>query len=415
MDREISLDEKRKQIYRKLIPFLIAVMIIIIIVILLSRLFEPRYSRKEFDIKEVDKGSIEITVTASGKLTPLLEEIIVSPINSRILETYKNIGDTVKVGEALLRLDLSSVETEYKQKLDEKEMMKSKLIQLEVKLDNSISELSMQQQLKEMQLQQLFTDLQSELYLDSIGASTSDKVRRAELAYDEVKLQLQQLKQKIQNEKKNAEAELNIQRLELSIFEKKLGENMRLLKDARILSPKNAILTFIDNQIGTQVIQGRQVAIVSDLSSFKVECEIADGHREKLSLGAKAIVKTDEIELTGTIVNITPSIINGVINFNLMPDNVGYPGLRSGLKADVYVLYGKRLDVLRIPNGTWFNRGKGIYDIWVINGDKIEKRKVNLGESSFDYVEVISGLSEGEQVILSDMEKYRNKKSMKLK
>jgi len=71
----------------------------------------------------------------------------------------------------------------------------------------------------------------------------------------------------------------------------------------------------------------------------------------------------------------------------------------------VYVLYGRKQNVLRIPFDKQFvQHGKGVYNIWVINGDQAEKRKVSLGESSYEYIEVISGLNKGERVILSGME-----------
>jgi Membrane-fusion protein len=416
MDREITVEEKRKHLKKQLIPILAVGISMVIIFIIIRGLLEDSLTVSSLDIGEVDRGPIEVTITASGTLSPLIEEIIVSPINSKILETYKTPGDTVQEGEPLLKLDLASVETEYKQKLDEKEMWKSKLVQLNVKLNNTLSELKMQQQIKEMQLRQLHTDLRSEIYLDSIGAGTPDKVRRAELDYEEAKLSLSQLKQKIENEKKSAEAELNVQQLELGILEKSIEENIRLLKDARVLSPRKATLTYINNLIGSQVARGDQLAVVSDLSRFKVNSEVADGHREKLIRGAKAIIKTGTFELPGTVINITPSVKNGVIDFVVVPDDSEHPGLRSGLKTEVYVMHGRRQEVLRIPNGTWFKYGKGDYLLWVINGDRAEIRKVRLGESSFEYVEVEEGLTKGERVILSDdMDKYKNKKTIKLK
>ena len=64
-------------------------------------------------------------------------------------------------------------------------MMKSKEIQAVITLENALAALRMDQQVKEMQMKQLWSDLQGEKYLDSIGASTPDKVRRAELNYAE--------------------------------------------------------------------------------------------------------------------------------------------------------------------------------------------------------------------------------------
>ena len=413
MDREIPLSEQRKERRKQIIRYGAIIVGLAIVVIIVVNFLQGSISSKNVIIGTVDRGTIEVTVNASGKVIPLTEEIIVSPINSRILEVYKEAGDSVNKDEPILKLELASIETDYKQKLDEKEMKKSKLIQSQISLDNTISDLQMQLQVKDMKLKQLQTELKNERYLDSIGASTSDKVRQAALNYEVAKLELQQLKEQIVNEKKNASAEVKVQQLDLSIFEKSLAESARLLKDARILSPQRATLTYVNNQIGSQVSAGTQIAIVSDLSHFKVLAEIADSYAEKLSSGAKAIIKIGQLQLEGTVVNITPSVKNGVINFTVMLKDSGNSRLRSGLKTDVYVTHGIQDDVLRIPNSTYYI-GAGEYELWVVKNGEAEKKKIKLGESSFEYVEVISGLEKGEQVIISDMNQYKNKQKLKI-
>ena len=416
MDREISVQELQKRKKNRIIRIATALAVLMLLFLLLPRWLEGKIPIENMPIGTVDKGPIEISIAATGKLVPLSEEIIVSPVGSRILEVYKNPGDTVHEGEPLLKLDLASVETEYRQKIDEKEMMKSKEIQAVITLENALAALRMDQQVKEMQMKQLWSDLQGEKYLDSIGTSTPDKVRRAELNYAEAKLNLEQLEQKIINEQKNMTAGIRAQQLELSMFDKTLEEKARQLKNAQILAPQTATLTFIQNQIGMQVSAGDQLAIVSDLSRYKVECEIADGHRDKLSPGNRAVIIAGKANLPGTIYSITPSITDGVITFIVVPEDSSNPNLRSGLKTDVYVLYGSRTEVMRIPVFTQLKYyGPGTYEIWVVNGSRAVKRKVKLGESGFDYIEVADGLSPGEKIIMSDMERYKNKTELRTK
>lgn len=414
MDIEIPVEERRKRLRKSIIKVSAILVVIALACITLAILLGSKLSRKNITVGTVDRGPIEIAVTASGKLVPLIEEIIVSPINSRILEVYKNPGDTVYAGEPLLKLDLASVETEYQQKMDEREVMKSKMLQAEVKQNNSLSEIEMQQQLQEMRLRQLEADLKSEKHLESIGASTADKVRRLELDCQEAKLRWAQLKQQNENEKKNTRAELRVQELELQILAKELAEKARQLKDARVLSPRAATLTFVMNQVGAAVNQGDQLAIVSDLSKYKAECEISDRHRDKLVPGAPAMIQLADTQLKGAVYSITPSIKNGLVNFTVLLNDSTVPGLRSGLSTDVYVSYGLRSDVLRIPNGKFYN-GAGDYYLWVVKGKKAVKKKVKLGESDFQYIEVTEGLSLADQVIISDMEPYKNKTEISLK
>ena len=134
-------------------------------------------------------------------------------------------------------------------------------------------------------------ELRNEQYLDSLGAGTTDKVRQAELSYNTSRLELEQLKQQYANEKQIAAADLKVLELDLNMFRKGLAEMKRTLDDAQIRSPRKAILTYINNQIGAQIPQGGQVAIISDLSHFKVDGEIADTYGDRVAAGGKAIVK----------------------------------------------------------------------------------------------------------------------------
>ena len=139
MDREIPAEVKKQKMLKRLLRLAVTGTAATAALLILSRVLGNDLHENELFIRKVDRGPIEISVSASGKLMPLQEEIIVTPINTRILEVYKNPGDSVDEGDPLLKLELASVETEYRQKLDEREMMKSKLEQARVRLNGTIS------------------------------------------------------------------------------------------------------------------------------------------------------------------------------------------------------------------------------------------------------------------------------------
>ena len=84
------------------------------------------------------------------------------------------------------------------------------------------------------------------------------------------------------------------------------------------------------------------------------------------------------------------------------------------MKTDVYVMNAVKDDVMRIANGSYYV-GKGEYDLFVTNGNQLIKRKVQLGDSNFEYVEVLSGLKPGDRVVVSDMSPYKSKSKLKIK
>lgn len=414
MDREISKEVRRKEQRKQIIKIGAGVGSIVLVVAVVISFLQTSLSRKDITISKVDKGVIEVSVSASGKVIPAFEEIINSPINSRIVEIYKKGGDSVDVGTPILKLDLQSAETEYNKLLDEEQMKRLELEKLKVTNQSKLSEMEMKLKVSRMELDRKAVELRNERYLDSLGAGTTDKVRQVELDFNVSQLKLKEDEQKYINEQALSEADLKVKELDLNIFRKGLSETKRTLDDAQIRSPRKAILTYVNNEIGAQVPQGTKVAIVSDLSHFKIEGEIADTYGDRIAAGSKAVVKIGSDKLEGTVSDVTPLSKNGVISFTVQLEEDNHRRLRSGLKTDVYVMNAIKDDVLRIANASYYV-GKGEYELFVINGDQLLKRKVQLGDSNYEYVEVISGLQPGDEVIVSDMSSYKDKNKLKIK
>lgn len=413
MDRKIPQEVIRKERRKKALKWGIISLACIFSISVIIMLLRDSISEKDVQFSTVDKGTIEVSVSASGKVMPAFEEVVITPIESRIIEVYKKAGDSVDVGTPILKLDLQSIETDYHKMLDELQIRQQKMEQMRLKNNSAMSEREMQLKVNDLKIDRMKVEIRNERYLDSIGAGTTDKVREAQLNYNVSRLEQEQARKKYENDKKVNESEWRTQQLDIAIFRKTLAETERILKDAQIRSPRKAVLTYINNQIGARVPQGTQIAILSDLSHFRVDGEIADSYGDRISVGSKVIVKVGKDELSGFVNNLTPLSKNGIIQFSVQLDDDDNKRLRSGLKTDVYVMNAVKEGVLRIANGSYYT-GPGTYELFVTEGKSLKKRSIKLGESNYEYVEVISGLNAGEKVVVSDMSSYRNRNKIKI-
>lgn len=415
MDKIIPKEERIKERRKILIKWGagVAVGAVALVVSLMS--IRKSVRAEDLQIAVADKGTIETSIRAGGKVVPAFEEIINSPIATRILEVYCHEGDSVDVGTPLLRLDLQSAETEINKLRDERLMKQYELKQHRLNDHTYLSNLEMQVKVKEMEVNRKRVEVSNERRLDSLGSGTGDRVREAELAYHTGVLELEQLRKQLSNEREVREAGTKMKALELDIFDKNFAEEMRTLEDARIRSPRRAILTYVNNEIGSRIGQGEKVAVVSDLSHFKIDAEIADSYGDRINTGAKVIVKIGQIKISGRVSGVVPLSKNGVIAFSVALDDDDNERLRSGLRTDVFVMCDIRDDVVRIPAGSYY-KGPGDYDMFVQKSEnELEKRKIKLGEGSFEYVEVIRGIALGEKVVVSDMSNYNNKNKLVIK
>ena len=180
MDRAIPVSEQRKRKIKKAAMWTGGFLAALGIAAWLGTQMITTLDKKSLVISDVDRGTIDVSVSATGKVVPAFEEVIVSPISSRILEVYAHSGDSVDVGTPLLRLDLQSAETDYAKALDELEIKRQQIAQLKANTETQLSDRQMQIEVEEMKVSQLEAQLRNELYLDSLGSCTRDRVRQAE-------------------------------------------------------------------------------------------------------------------------------------------------------------------------------------------------------------------------------------------
>ncbi len=415
MDREIPKDVQRREARKRWLKIGAVGGGVVGIVVLVIALVGESVKESDLSIAPAEKGTIESSVSASGKIVPLYEQAIVSPVSTKIMEVYCNEGDQVEAGESLLRLDLQSTEMELRRATDEVSMKRNEIEQAALNNATYLTDLEMKIKAKEMSVSHLKAEVANERRLDSIGSGTGDRIREAHLAYETGKLELEQLRMQLHNERKAHAASFRSKQLEGTISSRNLEEMQRTLDDAKVKAPRQGTVTFLNKSLGTSISAGEKLAVVSDLTHFKINGEIPESNSGKLSIGSAVNVRINRNMVKGHISNISPQSVNGLVQFTVLLEDDSDKLLRSGLRTDLNVVYDIHDGVVRIPNGSYF-QGPGSYQLFVkTSDDKLERRNVSLGDSNFDYVEVKSGIKPGEMVVVSDMAVYKDKKTVKLK
>lgn len=369
----------------------------------------------DLTIRKADRGVIENSVSATGKVVPLREQSIVSPVATRILEVYCDEGDSVHEGQSMLRLDLTDAETEVRRFTDEVSMKQNEIERTALNSKTTITDLEMRIKAKEMSVAHLKANVANEQRLDSIGSGTGDRIREARLAYETGRLELEQMRMQLANERKSQDAAYRSKQLEGSITARNLEAARRTLSDARIKAPLNGTITFINKNLGSAISAGERLAAVADLTHFRIKGEITEGNSSRLTVGANVNVRVNKHSLSGRIASISPQSRNGMVEFSVILDEDNADGLRPGLNADLNIVFDILDDVVRIPNGPYYS-SPGKYTMFVRTDDgTLERREVTLGGGNFDFVEVKSGLSPGEEVVVTDMSTYKNKRKLKIR
>ena len=363
----------------------------------------------------VEHGPIETAVAASGRVVPAFEEIVISPVASRILAVYAQPGDSVREGTPLLQLDLQEVETAYRNLRDSHQVKQNQLTQLRLSNRSALDELNMLIIIKEMEINRLAITVENERRLDSLGSGTGDRVRQAQTAYATGQLELKGLKQKLFNERERLASLESAALLELGTSQRDLEMMEHTLSQGRIPAPHDGILTYLSNSIGSTVAAGEKVAVVGDLSIYKIAADVPEGSSYKVRPGADATIRLGNVELKGTVTNIEPQSTSGAVPFTVTLADASNSRLRPGVRVQLYVAYGFKDDVVRIPAGSFYS-GPGVYKLFVADGaSTLKRREVKLGDSNREWIEVTDGLSPGEKVVTTNLSDFKKYSKLKIK
>jgi HlyD family secretion protein len=410
---DTPIEEKvinRKKKKRILISCLVIAMLIAT-AWLIRYYFKPSLTKADFTTAKVTAGIIENTINATGEVLPEFEEIIASPISASIKDVLMDAGNKVNKGQSILTLDKSITQTAYEKLRFQMESKENEIRKLKLDLEKSFFDIKSNNSIKQLRISNLKDAVSSAKRLFNAGGGTKEDVERAQLDLKVAELEKLQLENEIKSKQQTMKIEIREAELSLAIQRSDLDALKRKLDLAEVVATRQGVITWVNKNIGASINEGEALVRIADLSGFKVAGSMSDNMLEKVNNHMAAIIRVGDKLLRGSIVNISPAVNNGIISFDIQLNDKSNAALRPNQKVDVFLITDTRNGVLRIANGAAFN-GSNLQEVFVIKNGIAERRTVKTGLSNFDYIEIVSGLKEGDEVITSDMASYKNVKTI---
>jgi HlyD family secretion protein len=414
MDRPLDETFRKQQIRKRVMQGGVALAVVVAIFIWVPDWISPSLNSNRIRTAKVDRGAIEATITASGTVVPEFEQVIPSPIETRVLKILKSPGAKLSRGEPIFELDVSATTLALEKLNDQIALKENEQKRLKIDLDKTLHDLQTQLQIKKLKLEFLQAKTAQEKKLFEIGGSSKEQMRQTKLEEDIAGLELQQLEVSIRNTQQSLQNQLERVATELRILQNERHEVRQQLEQASTKAEREGVLTWAISQEGATVRKGETLAKIADLNAFRVEATVSDVHATRLAVGLPVKVKINEDYLTGTVASILPTIQNGIITLNANLDDKSSKLLRPQLRVDVFIITAHQDHALRLKKGPFVN-GEGSHEVFVIRDGVAYKTPVRIGLASFDQYEVVEGLSEGDEVIISDVRDFIHMKEIKVK
>ncbi|HVI55218.1 MAG TPA: efflux RND transporter periplasmic adaptor subunit [Luteibacter sp.] len=172
----------------------------------------------------------------------------------------------------------------------------------------------------------------------------------------------------------------------------------------------------VDGQVGQAFIAERatvakdaQLLSVIDLSALQVEMKVPESFARDLAIGMPGEISGNGKVWNGKVSAISPEVVNGEVAARLRFDGATPSQLRQSQRLSVRVLLDKRDNVLTVQRGSFVDESAGRYAFVVADG-MADRRDIRVGASSIDKVEILSGLKEGDKIVISGADTFGDAK-----
>lgn len=178
----------------------------------------------------------------------------------------------------------------------------------------------------------------------------------------------------------------------------------------RIVSPVSGIVTAKQIEAGATATPGAPLLTIEDISHYRLEATVEESQIGKIKLKDPARVRIDAIggeDLNGTVVEISPAGDSMSRSYIVKIEMASPPPLRSGLYGTARFTSGQR-QAMTIPASAIAQRGQ-LTGVFVVGDANIARlRLIKTGKASGDRVEVLSGLNEGERIVVDGVAKVND-------
>ncbi|HEY3767562.1 MAG TPA: HlyD family efflux transporter periplasmic adaptor subunit [Candidatus Angelobacter sp.] len=401
-----------------------AVIVLVVIAILgatlgVSRL-KPALQSVEFSTvwpDTVKRGSMLRQVRGLGSLVPIPDDVRLIPAETdvRVERILVLPGTPVTADTVIMELSNPIVEQEaLNSELDQKSA-EAEYHNTKAKIDSDLMSLRSAAATVESDYENAKREADQNRELKKIGV-VSESVLQASLSKEKELATRKQIEaERIAESTKAIDTQMAVQQTTIEQKKAMAGLKHRQKDALKVRAGIPGVLQEVPVQVGQRVAQGTILAKVVQPDHLKAELKIPETQAKDIVVGQKAEIDTHNGIVEGTVSRIDPAVLAGTVTVDVKLDGAPPKGSRPDLSVDGTITL-ERLDNVLYVGRPAFGQEKSTVGMFKIDpdGKTATRTPVEMGRSSVNTIEIIRGLKEGDQVILSDMSRYDNQNQIKL-
>jgi HlyD family secretion protein len=409
MDRTI---EKKQWPPQKLILlFCICAIIIFLAYLVISRSGTTRLTvdPTRMTISEVKYGEFREYYPFDGQVIPLTSVYLDADQGGKVEEIYVEGGKPIEKGDLILKfsnnsVQLNLIQTENvlfenldRQQNTQLQLAKDKLTRKESLLNLNYEINKLQKQYNRFKVLKAEKIAISEEQYETVEDQLNYQKAQRELLEERIK------QEDIMSEKQLSQADKAIERINLS-----LDILSKQIESMVVRAPISGHLSSISAEIGQQINPGMRIGQIDILDKFKIRAGVDQYYNSKVTVGTKGKFTLDDKSYAVEVIKIYPEVINNLFTVDMAFSDEPPAGIKRGQTLTVELTFSEAERRLMVTKGGFFQETGGRW-VYMVSPDGTTAKRVDirLGRQNPRYVEVLEGLKEGDLVVTSGYDTFK--------
>ena len=396
----------RKNRDSKLIYIVASILLIILISFFVSKASnllsaDQTALRKNLQLATVTRGSLQRDIAVQGRIVAANSPTLYTPATGTVSFKVK-AGKTVTKGELLANIESPELNSQLEQQKAQLEELQLEYQRQQIQVKSSLLDNQQQIEMAKVDLALAQKNIErASLNIDlKVISQVEYETQQAELA--KIKLQHKHAIENAKLQNENFEFELAAKKLQLDRQQFVVTELKRQVESLSIVSPLDGVVgNLVVNEKDTVGANSPLLTLV-DLSAYEVDLNIPESYADDLGVDLAVELLIDNNKYAAQLIAISPEVTNGQVQARAKFVDDIPAGIRQNQRITARVIIATKANVLKVSRGSFVESG-GAKIAFKIDGDTATKVPVELGVSSVNEIEVISGLSVDDEIIISDL------------
>jgi len=414
----VDIPREPKRNRRRWIYIGLAVVAVVVITVALGRLgpAAPSVDKATIWTDVVKRGEMVRRVRGPGTLVSEQIRWISAVTGGRVEQILVQPGAEVDSGTVLIEMQNPDVEIQALEAQRQLTAEEARLVDLQTNLENQrLGQASLVAQVRSQYQEAQRTVTNSEELAEK-GLISEFELQNARDRAEELATRLELEQRRLDVMERAVEQQLEAQRAQVRRLRSIAEFQRNRVESMHVIAPVDGVLADLPLEEGVWVNTGEQLARIVQPGRLKAELRIPETQARDVAIGQPALIDTRNDTIQGHVIRIDPAVQGGTVTVDVRLDDELPEGARPDLSVDGTIEIERLDDVLYVGRPAYgqANSLVGLFKV-VEGGNAAIRVTVRLGRSSVNTIEVVEGLQEGEEVILSDMSAWDTHDRVRLK